>query len=73
MSGRLSDLLSFDVLSNTWARLAPGPDPGRGGTVLAPTKLGSQDVFLRFAGISRFLLIVIVRLTPLCFLRVRGL
>lgn len=51
-SGRIGELHSFDTVTKTWKQLASAPDPGRGGTVLAPIKVDKSDVLLRFAGMS---------------------
>ncbi|KZT27147.1 hypothetical protein NEOLEDRAFT_158727 [Neolentinus lepideus HHB14362 ss-1] len=51
--GRLSTLYSFDVETLSWKLLAPGPEPGRGGTTLAAASLKEHgDVLLRFGGFA---------------------
>ncbi|KZT39894.1 galactose oxidase [Sistotremastrum suecicum HHB10207 ss-3] len=53
--GRLGTLHSFDPQHLQWRRLADAPEPGRGGTALAPVNLGGNDpVLLRFAGFAGY-------------------
>ncbi|EPQ55309.1 hypothetical protein GLOTRDRAFT_76669 [Gloeophyllum trabeum ATCC 11539] len=53
--GRLSSLYTFDVQSHTWTSLAPGPEPGRGGTSLVFGSLKQYgDVLLRFGGFAGY-------------------
>ena len=54
VSGRVGELHSFDLTSQTWNVLASGPEPGRGGTVVAPAVLSNAKVLLRFAGFAGY-------------------